>query len=86
MITHDMDIVSHNASRAVVMRRGKIVLDGAPAEVFGAEEELKEAYVTPPEIARLSVRLSSLGLDRIITDEEELADIVASSIQGVTHG
>jgi energy-coupling factor transport system ATP-binding protein len=86
MITHDMDILSHNASRAVVMRHGKIVMDGAPAEVFGAEEELKEAYVTPPEIARLSVRLSRMGLDRIVTDEEELADIVISSAQGVIHG
>lgn len=86
MITHDMDIVSHNATRAVVMRHGKIVLDGGPAEIFAAEKELRDAYVTPPEIVRLSVRLSKLGLDRVVTDEGELADIVLSSVQGDIHG
>jgi energy-coupling factor transport system ATP-binding protein len=86
MITHDMDIVSHNATRAVVMRHGKIVLDGGPAEIFAAEKELRDAYVTPPEIVRLSVRLSELGLDRVVTDEGELADIVLSSVQGDIHG
>lgn len=86
MITHDMDIVSHHATRVVAMCHGRIILDGPPGEVFGAEEELRAACVTPPEIVRLGARLAGLGLDRVVTDETELADIVADSVQGVING
>jgi energy-coupling factor transport system ATP-binding protein len=86
MITHDMDIVSHHANRVVAMCHGRIILDGTPDEVFGAEEELKAACVTPPEIVRLCAKLAGLGLDRVVTDETELADIVADSVQGVING
>jgi len=62
IITHDMKLVAENCSRVVVMRDGKIMLDGTPSYVFAHEKELTEAFLKPPQITQLSYRLSDLGI------------------------
>jgi energy-coupling factor transport system ATP-binding protein len=86
MITHDMDIVARHATRSIVMRQGKVLLDGPTAEVFAQADLLRDAYVTAPEIVRLSARLSALGLDRVLLDEDELSDIVIRTIEEDRNG
>lgn len=58
-ISHDMRFVAETFERIVVMRRGRIVLDGAAAEVFAesAWETLASTFVEPPLPARLGARL-----------------------------
>ncbi len=86
MITHDMDIVARHARRVVVMKRGRVILDGDAASVFEETDRLEEAFVAPPEMVRLSKRLAALGLDRVVMDEDELADAVFASTQGAQRG
>jgi energy-coupling factor transport system ATP-binding protein len=58
-ISHDMRFVAESFARVVVMRSGRIVLDGAPAEVFSERNwaVLAETYVEPPLAARIGARL-----------------------------
>ena len=58
-ISHDMRFVAETFRRVVVMRAGKIVLDGTPAEVFAKAswEALAETYLEPPLAARVGARL-----------------------------
>jgi energy-coupling factor transport system ATP-binding protein len=58
-ISHDMRFVAETFGRVVVMRAGRIVLDGTPAEVFAEVNwpALAETYLEPPLAARVGARL-----------------------------
>lgn len=58
-ISHDMRFVAETFARVVVMRSGRIVLDGSPADVFAepAWPTLASTFLEPPLPARLGARL-----------------------------
>jgi energy-coupling factor transport system ATP-binding protein len=58
-ISHDMRFVAEGFERVVVMRAGRILLDGAPTEVFGrgAWEQLASTYLEPPLPAVIGDRM-----------------------------
>lgn len=58
-ITHDMQLAAEAFGRVVVMRAGRILLDGSPEETFaaGAWDALRSTYLDPPVAARIGERL-----------------------------
>ncbi len=56
-ITHEMDLVTQFASRAVVMHAGKILSEGDPAQVFADLPALQQASLAQPDIYRLAQML-----------------------------
>lgn len=54
LISHDMDIVSRYADRAIVLSYGSMVFDGKPAELFDGSHPLEQWGLRRPTIARLS--------------------------------
>jgi energy-coupling factor transport system ATP-binding protein len=58
-ISHDMRFVAESFDRVVVMRAGRIVLDGSPAEVFAQDAwpTLRSTNLEPPYAARAGARL-----------------------------
>ena len=66
-ISHDMRFVAEAFERVIVMRAGRILLDGRPDEVFAADawEALRSTYLEPPLAARIGHRL---GLGSTPTD------------------
>jgi energy-coupling factor transport system ATP-binding protein len=62
-ISHDMRFVAESFQRVIVMRAGRIVLDGTPQAVFAQESwpTLASTYLEPPLAARVGARLG-LGL------------------------
>jgi energy-coupling factor transport system ATP-binding protein len=77
-ISHDMRFVAEAFERVVVMRDGRIVLDGSPAEVFAepAWPTLASTFLEPPLAARIGARL---GLGSTPTDEALLAALASSA-------
>ena len=75
-ISHDMRFVAEAFERVVVMRDGRIVLDGTPAEVFAesAWPTLASTFLEPPLAARIGARL---GLGPTPTDEALVAAMTA---------
>jgi energy-coupling factor transport system ATP-binding protein len=71
-ISHDMRFVAEAFSRVVVMRAGRIVLAGRPAEVFAEASwpVLASTFLEPPLAARVGARL---GLGATPTDEALVA-------------
>ena len=55
-------IAAENAERLIVMRRGKIALDGAPEEVFIHAAELREMGLDIPGAASLAEELRARGV------------------------
>jgi energy-coupling factor transport system ATP-binding protein len=76
-ISHDMRFVAESFERVVVMRAGKIVLDGSPAVVFAepAWPTLASTYLEPPLAARIGARL---GLGSTPT-ESSLVEALAAA-------
>ncbi len=68
-ISHDMRFVTETFERVVVMRAGRIILDGAPADVFAQHSwaALASTYLEPPLAARVGAQL---GLGSTPTDAE----------------
>ena len=58
MVTHDMDLVAQYASRVIVLSKGRILLDGSPAEVFSrGQSVLGKVNLKLPGIVRLTSSL-----------------------------
>ena len=81
-ISHDMRFVAEVFERVVVMRAGKVVLDGPPAEVFAeaAWETLASTFLEPPLTARVGARL---GLGSTPT-EASLVEALRANAGGTT--
>lgn len=58
-ISHDMRFVAESFERVIVMRAGRIILDGPPTSVFAAAnaDALASTFLEPPLAARLGERL-----------------------------
>lgn len=79
-ISHDMRFVADAFERVVVMRAGRVILDGPPAEVFAEERwpELATSYLEPPFAARVGARA---GLGTTPTDGSVVAALRARYLQ-----
>ena len=77
-ITHNMDEAAQ-ADSVIVLRKGRLVLDGTPKEVFASPEVEACGLALPPptEIARmLSER--GFGFSETVTDEDALVEGICS--------
>lgn len=80
LITHHMD-EAIDAQRVVVMDRGRVVMDGAPAEIFRRVEELHAMGLCAPDTVELLHRLKCAGMElplEAITVEDCAAAIAAA--------
>lgn len=57
MITHDMNLIAQFTDRAIVMGKGKKLLDAPTREVLNNPEVLSETYLSPPQITQLAIQL-----------------------------
>ena len=83
-ITHYMDEAA-KADRVIVMNEGKVVLDGAPREVFTEIDLLKKIGLDVPEATELTDMLNKdgFGFDKHILDIDELFDEIVRIKEGV---
>ena len=63
LISHSMEEVARLADRVVVLREGRVAMDGAPREVFGREEELRDMGLAVPVVTQVFRRLRALGVE-----------------------
>jgi len=75
-ISHDMSFVAETFERVLVMRDGRLVLDGTVGDVFGEANwgVLESTFLEPPLSARLSARL---GLGATPTAQAFVAALAA---------
>ncbi len=73
LISHRMEEIARLASRVLVMDRGKIILEGRPAEVFNERERLKDIDLDLPVVTDILKKLKEKGL-KVRTDVFALED------------
>lgn len=77
-VTHFMD-EALSADRVVVMRHGRVVLQGSPEEVFSNAETVCDLGLEVPFAGRLSRRLAEAGLPvRVTCDREALVEQIGA--------
>jgi energy-coupling factor transport system ATP-binding protein len=74
-VTHDMELVAEAFERVVVLREGRIILDGPPSDAFapGNARLLASTNLEPPLAARVAGRLGVIGAVTIGAVVEALA-------------
>ena len=77
IITHEMNIVAQFANRIIVMKKGSILMNGTPSEVFSQPERLMEGFVKPPLVTRLAQAIDPTGTHSGVINFDELIKAVA---------
>ncbi|WP_395322962.1 energy-coupling factor ABC transporter ATP-binding protein [Levilactobacillus parabrevis] len=80
LVTHQMEDVVQYAEQVAVMRDGRLVKFGTPAEVFSSEKWLRENQLDMPQAAQVAQRLADRGLtwDALPLTADQLADQLAA--------
>jgi energy-coupling factor transporter ATP-binding protein EcfA2 len=79
--THNMNLVSLFAHRVIVMREGKVTLDGPTQEIFVYREELKRAWIKPPDVYILAqALLPGIQLEKPLVPED-LASLIKDALK-----
>ena len=82
VITHDMKISAEYAHRVIVLKDGRVLIDGPTRDVFARSDLLKTTYLNPPQITRLAQALSKFGIPGNILTVPEMADIMDPLLEG----
>ena len=62
IVSHDMDEIAENCTRAAVFSEGKVVLQGTPAEIFRRAHELILLGLDIPVTAKCALMLKERGI------------------------
>jgi ABC-type multidrug transport system ATPase subunit len=68
IITHTPWLVAEYARRVILMRKGRVLYDGAVHEFFAQDALLRESSFRPPEITSLARRFgfAALNVDEFV--------------------
>ncbi|MDO8124546.1 MAG: ATP-binding cassette domain-containing protein, partial [Candidatus Hermodarchaeota archaeon] len=62
IITHDMNLAAEYCNRIIVLRNGRILLDGPVRDVYSQSKILAKSFIQPPQITRFGQALDKYGL------------------------
>lgn len=81
LVEHRLDLASRYANRVIIMRDGRIVLDGEPRRVF-LQGETGLIGVGIPKVVRLYLSLKESGLDlgRVPLSPKEASQLIAGAL------
>jgi len=84
LVSHSMDDVARLSNRIFVMNKGKLICEGAPAQVFSQGEMLKSVGLDVPQISRLFAELNKRNplIPAGVFSIEDAADILTSKYKG----
>ncbi len=81
MVSHDMSLVAEYAKRIIVLKKGELLMDGRPSEVFSRPDLLIKSHIKPPHITSLGFALhKELGYTAPVFREEQMRDLVLKAL------
>ncbi|HIE23683.1 MAG TPA: ATP-binding cassette domain-containing protein [Candidatus Korarchaeota archaeon] len=79
VITHDMRFVARTVKRVVLMADGRILKDGSVEDVLYDYETLRKAFIRPPQVVELNLRLGRFP-ERFLT-VNEAAEVIRNVLK-----
>lgn len=89
MISHSMDDVARFATRAVVMEKGTVAMEGTPEEIFRHAEQLEKMGLDVPSVCKLGMLLRRAGLpcpEDIFREDQAFSAVLSLWKGGKAHG
>jgi len=77
IVTHDVEFVAECNPRVLLMREGKIIANGEAKAILTNLEILTEAFIVPPQISQIFMKLTDLGFSKDIIDIYEAHKILS---------
>ncbi|MCI2057076.1 MAG: energy-coupling factor transporter ATPase [Oscillibacter sp.] len=62
LVSHSMDEIAQNVDRILVLKSAKVLMQGAPREIFARADELLSAGLDVPQITRVAMALKRRGV------------------------
>ena len=77
IVSHDMDEIAENCTRAAIFSEGKIIACGTPKEIFGTSLVTEKAGLDLPFTAKLvaALREKKVGIDCDLTSQDFLLQV-----------
>lgn len=84
LVSHNMGDIAELADRVLVMNRGRLVMNGAPAEVFARGKQLREMGLGQPQAMEFMERLRERlpGIDAAPLSIEDAAKEICRYLKG----
>lgn len=84
LVSHNMGDIAELADRVLVMNRGRLVMNGAPAEVFARGKQLREMGLGQPQATEFMERLKERmpGIDAAPLSIEDAAKEICRYLKG----
>ena len=84
LVSHNMGDIAELADRVLVMNRGRLVMNGAPAEVFARGKQLREMGLGQPQAMEFMERLKERmpGIDAAQLSIEDAAKEICRYLKG----
>lgn len=81
VVTHDVEFVAECNPRVILMREGTILVDGKAQQILTDPEVLAQASIVPPQITKIFLELTDLGLPTDVIDVHEATKIVLNRLR-----
>jgi energy-coupling factor transport system ATP-binding protein len=81
VVTHDVEFVAECNPRVILMRQGKILVEGIAEEVLTNPELVAQASIVPPQITQIFLGLADLGLPTDVIDVHEATKILLERLR-----
>ena len=82
IITHDMNLAAEYCNRIVVLRKGRILMDGPVRDVYSESETLATSFLRPPQITRFGQAMKEYGLPIDALNVDEMFEYVSKNLGG----
>jgi energy-coupling factor transport system ATP-binding protein len=81
VVTHDVEFVAECNPRVILMRQGKILVDGVADEILTKPDVLMQASIVPPQVTKVFLELTDLGLPTDVIDVHEATKILLNRLR-----
>lgn len=78
--THDVEFAALCGRRVLLMKSGRIIADNDVKSILTDATKLREASITPPQAAQISIELSNIGFP-ITHDVNEVREAIVSYLR-----
>ena len=82
MVSHSMDDIARFADHVIIMAHGRVLLEGAPAQVFSREDFIHQAGLEVPRVTAIVKALRAEGV-AVATDVYNMEDAVKAIWQAL---
>ena len=81
VVTHDVEFVAECNPRVILMREGKILVDGKAEQILTEPVVLAQASIVPPQVTQIFLGLADLGLPSNVIDVDEAVEILLNRLR-----